>query len=115
MEAQISELNAKCDEHSRNVNDLQNQKSKIQNESTDLNRLLEEAEHKVGSLTKDKQSLQAQLDEAKHSLEDETRVQIFTNLSMSNEVRWMWRQNTPSCQIVLLYCSSLFNSTYSHQ
>lgn len=74
----MSELNAKVDEGTRAINDLQAQKNRMQMDAANLTRQLEEAEHKVGTLTKEKAALTAQLEEAKRSLEDETRVSQTT-------------------------------------
>lgn len=70
----MAELNSKVDESNRNVNELQSQKARLQQETADLTRQLEESEHRVGQLTKDKTQLTTQLEEAKRALEDETRV-----------------------------------------
>lgn len=56
------------------VADLNNFKNKAQIENTELTSQLEEAESKINSLTKAKNSLQAQLDETKQELEAENKV-----------------------------------------
>ena len=48
----------------------------MQAENADLTRQLEEAEHRVSQLSKDKSSLSTQFEEARRGLEDETRVSI---------------------------------------
>ena len=73
----MAELNAKIDESSRTISDLQSQKTKMQHESSDVNRQLEEAESRISQLNKERQALQAQLDEARRALEDETRVSLI--------------------------------------
>lgn len=47
---------------------------KMQAESADLTRQIEEAEHRVGVLSKEKQQLASQLEDARSNLEDESRV-----------------------------------------
>ena len=49
-------------------------KSRLQQESNELGRQLEEAESQISQLTKAKQALQKQLEEARANLEDESRM-----------------------------------------
>lgn len=56
------------------VADLTNFKNKTQAENTELAAQLEEAESKINSLTKAKNSLGSQLEETKHELQLETKV-----------------------------------------
>jgi len=53
---------------------MNSQRQRMQSENADLSRQLEESEHRVSVLSKDKASLAAQLEEAKRSLEEEARV-----------------------------------------
>lgn len=76
LEGQMVEVNAKFDEYQRNISDISTQKVKLQQESADLTRQLEEAEHQIGTLTKQKNLLTGQYDEAKAGLEEESRVGI---------------------------------------
>ena len=57
MEAQLSEMNSRIEESQ-----------------------LEDAEHNVGTLSKDKSSLSIQLEESRRSLDDETRVSPSTQI-----------------------------------
>lgn len=70
----MAELNSKIDASNRTIQELQSSKLKMQTESTDLSRQLEDAESRLSALNKERQALQAQLDEARRSLEEETRV-----------------------------------------
>jgi TolA-binding protein len=74
VQAQIDELNARLEESARTIQDLQGQKARVQNENVDLTRQLEDSESRVNQLNKERQALLQQLEEAKRSLEEETRV-----------------------------------------
>lgn len=81
LEGQLSEANAKLDEATRTINDMNAQKSRLAAENNDLMRQVEEAESQVNQLTKVKSQLASQLEEAKSSVEDESRVRssMFNN------------------------------------
>lgn len=83
MEAQLSEVNSKLDEASRNINDVGGAKGRLQAENAELTRQLEEAESQVNQLTKAKQNLSKSLEEAKTNLEEESRVRA----KLQGEVR----------------------------
>ena len=74
LEAQLAELNAKLEQSAREIVELNSVKAKAQAESAEHVRQIEEVESQVNQLTKLKQSLSKQLDEAKASLEEETRL-----------------------------------------
>ena len=56
------------------MQDLNNQKARFSQESSDVSAQLADAEHRVGALTKEKAALASQLEEARRSLEEETRA-----------------------------------------
>ena len=74
FENAISEANSRIEDANRTISDLGGQRNKMQAENADLTRQLEEAEHRVSQLSKERSSLASQLEEARSSLEDETRV-----------------------------------------
>ena len=76
VEMQMSELNDKIDQSSRTIVELNSTKSRLQMESTELTRHLEDAESKLSQLNKERQSFLSQLDDARKSLEEETRVSL---------------------------------------
>lgn len=81
QEAQFLELQAKAEETTRTITELQSQKVKFQQESADLTRQIEETEHRVSVLSKEKSYVSSQLEEARRSLDDETRVSIIIRTS----------------------------------
>jgi len=74
LESQLSELNAKFEQASREIQELNGAKSRAQAEAADLGRKLEEAESQVNQFNKAKQAVSKSLEEAKAALEEETRV-----------------------------------------
>ena len=66
-------MNDKCDSSQRQINDLNSEKSRIQNANNDLQRQLEEAQEQANQLGRAKSSLAKQLEEAQANLEDESR------------------------------------------
>ncbi len=73
-EAQLLELQQKLDEAQRAIVDLQGSKNKLVQESADLVKSNEDLDHQVNALQKLKQQTSTQLDEARHSLEEEVRA-----------------------------------------
>lgn len=78
VESQISELNSRLDESSRNIQDLQSTKARLLTESSELTRQLEESESKVNQLQRERSNLVAVLEDAKRALDDESRVSKST-------------------------------------
>jgi len=74
LESQLAELNAKLEQSSRELLDLNAFKSRAQSENADLARQLEEAEGNVSQLSRQKQTLSKQLDDTKAALEEESRI-----------------------------------------
>merc|ERR1711868_135500 len=74
LEAQLSEVNAKLDECSRNISDANQSKGRVLSENADVARQLEEAEAAVQKLNKEKFFLTKTLEEAKVNLDEETRI-----------------------------------------
>lgn len=77
LENTIAELQHKCDDSNRNVNDLNTQKAKMQAENANIIQQLEDVEHQCSAITKERNAMQSQLDEMRAALEEETRVIIF--------------------------------------
>lgn len=63
-----------CDEQARQVQDYASLKHRLQGESGDLVKQLEDAESQINSLNRIKQQIISQLEEAKRNLDEETRV-----------------------------------------
>ena len=74
LEAQLAELNAKLEQSAREIVELNTAKSRTQAESAEHVRQIEEAESQINQLTKFKQNMGKQLEEAKASLEEESRL-----------------------------------------
>lgn len=74
VESQISEFNSRLDESTRNIQDLQSAKFRLQSESSELTRQLEEAESRANQLNRDRGNVTALLEDANRSLDDEARV-----------------------------------------
>jgi len=74
LEAQLAELSAKLEQSAREIVELNAIKARSQAEIAEHGRLIEESESQINQLTKLKQSLGKQLEEAKASLEEESRL-----------------------------------------
>jgi len=74
LEAQLAEMNAKLEQSAREIVELNSVKARTQAESAEHIRQIEEAESQINQLTKFKQNLSKQLEEAKASLEEESRL-----------------------------------------
>uniref|UniRef100_A0A1I8HF45 Paramyosin n=1 Tax=Macrostomum lignano TaxID=282301 RepID=A0A1I8HF45_9PLAT len=83
LDGQLSDLQARLDEATRQIGDLQSQKNRAAQEGGELGRKLEEAEAQLGQLSKAKQQLTQQLEEARRNLEDESRLKS----KLSSDVR----------------------------
>ena len=66
-------MNDKCDSSQRQLNDLNSERSRLQNANNDLQRQLEEAQEQANQLGRAKSNLAKQLEEAHANLEDEGR------------------------------------------
>ena len=77
LEMQLSEMTSKLDETNRTLGDFDAAKKKLAAENAELSRQLEDAESQVAQLTKLKTSLQTQLEEAKRTADEESRVCAF--------------------------------------
>ena len=73
LEGQMGDLNDKCDAYQRQINDLNSEKSRLQNANNDLQRQLDEAQEQANQLGKARSNLARQLEEAQGALEDESR------------------------------------------
>jgi len=74
LEAQLAEMTAKLEQSAREIVELNSIKARSQAEIAEHGRQVEEAESQINQLTKFKQNLTKQLEEAKASLEEETRL-----------------------------------------
>jgi len=74
LEAQLAELNAKLEQSAREIVELNSVKARAQADSVEHVRQIEEAESQINQLTKLKQNMSKQLEEAKASLEEESRL-----------------------------------------
>merc|ERR1719340_544510 len=72
-QGQIVEANQKLDEFARALNDADSTKKKLQVESQDLTRQIEECENAIGALQKNKISLTTQLEDTKRLGDGEAR------------------------------------------
>ena len=93
LETQLHEVNARFDESSSHVSDLESTRDRLTSENGDLAQQLEEAESQMAQLSKQKQSLARQLEEIKGSLEEETRMRMklqsdSRNLQVRRPVRF---------------------------
>uniref|UniRef100_A0A803WBH8 Myosin heavy chain 2 n=1 Tax=Ficedula albicollis TaxID=59894 RepID=A0A803WBH8_FICAL len=74
LEDQFSEVRAKDDEHVRQINDLNTQKTRLQTENGELTRQLEEKESLISQLTRGKHTFTQQTEELKRQLEEENKA-----------------------------------------
>lgn len=74
LEMQLSECTGKLDDTNRALGDFDAAKKKLAAENSELQRQLEEAESQVAQLNKVKSSLSTQLEEAKRTADEESRV-----------------------------------------
>ncbi|KAF8361131.1 unc-54 [Pristionchus pacificus] len=73
FELQLSEIQTKCDEQSRQLQDFTSLKGRLHNENGDLGRQLEDAESQLSQLQRLKSQLTSQLEEARRSVDEEAR------------------------------------------
>ena len=83
LEQQLNDIQAKIEDQARQVTDLSHQKTKLGGENSDLIKQVEESEHQIATLTKAKVTLQQQVDEAKRTLEEETRGKGSASTSLN--------------------------------
>ena len=74
LESQLAELNAKLEQSTHEITELNAVKNRSQAQSVEHSRQLEEVEAQVIQLTKAKQTLSKQFDEIKVALEEESRL-----------------------------------------
>uniref|UniRef100_A0A915CQN1 Myosin-3 n=1 Tax=Ditylenchus dipsaci TaxID=166011 RepID=A0A915CQN1_9BILA len=73
FELQLSEMQTKCDEQTRQLQDFASLKSRISNENSDLSRQLEDAESQLNGISRVKAQLASQLEEARRTADEESR------------------------------------------
>ncbi|XP_016113511.1 myosin heavy chain, fast skeletal muscle-like [Sinocyclocheilus grahami] len=74
LEDQLSEIKAKSDENSRQLNDMNAQRARLQTENGEFSRQLEEKEALVSQLTRGKQAFTQQIEDLKRHVEEEVKV-----------------------------------------
>ncbi|KAM4613349.1 myosin heavy chain, fast skeletal muscle-like [Polymixia lowei] len=74
LEDQLSEFKAKNEEHIRQLNDINVQRSRLMTENGEFGRQLEEKESLVSQLTRGKQAYIQQIEELKRHLEEEVKA-----------------------------------------
>ncbi|XP_063043237.1 myosin heavy chain, fast skeletal muscle-like [Engraulis encrasicolus] len=74
LEDQTSEIKAKADENTRQLNDMSAQKARLTTENGEMARQLEEKEALVSQLTRGKQAYVQQIEELKRAVEEEVKA-----------------------------------------
>ena len=74
LEDQLSEIKAKSDEGARRINDLSAQRARLQSETGELGRQVEEKDALVSQLSRSKQAFTQQIEELKRLNEEEVKV-----------------------------------------
>ncbi|XP_069367056.1 myosin-7-like [Paralichthys olivaceus] len=74
MEDQMNEYRNKCDEYQRSLNDSTTHRAKLQAETDELSRQLEERVSLISQLTRGKNSYNQQLEDLKRQLEEEIKA-----------------------------------------
>ncbi|CAL8321068.1 unnamed protein product [Lota lota] len=74
LEDQLSEIKAKSDENSRQINDISAQRARLLTENGEFGRQLEEKEALVSQLTRGKQAFTQQIEELKRQIEEEVKA-----------------------------------------
>ncbi|VDD85927.1 unnamed protein product [Enterobius vermicularis] len=73
LEVQLTDLQSKAEEQSRQLQDCTSVRNRLSNESADLSRQLEDAEEQVNVLQRLKAQINSQLEEVKHAVDEEIR------------------------------------------
>ncbi|EPB79755.1 myosin head [Ancylostoma ceylanicum] len=73
FELQLTELQSKCDEQSRQLQDFNSLKGRLHNENSDISRQLEDAESQLNQFSRLKSQLTSQLEEARRTADEEAR------------------------------------------
>uniref|UniRef100_A0A183FJV6 Myosin-3 n=1 Tax=Heligmosomoides polygyrus TaxID=6339 RepID=A0A183FJV6_HELPZ len=73
FELQLTELQTKCDEQARQLQDFTSIKGRLHNENGDLTRQLEDAESQLNQFSRLKSQLTSQLEEARRTADEEAR------------------------------------------
>uniref|UniRef100_G3TF64 Myosin-2 n=1 Tax=Loxodonta africana TaxID=9785 RepID=G3TF64_LOXAF len=90
LEDQLSELKSKEEEQQR-INDLTAQRGRLQTESGEFSRQLDEKEALVSQLTRGKLAFTQQIEELKRQLEEEIKAELQRALSKANTEVAQWR------------------------
>jgi len=91
----LAELNAKLEQSAREIVELNAVKARSQAEVAEHVRVIEESESQINQLTKLKQNLGKQLEEAKASLEEESRLRAkfqseARNFQVAERLTYIW-------------------------
>lgn len=74
LELQLAEVQTRCDEQVRQLGDFQSLRGRLGNENNDLARQLEDLESQLAALQRLKMQLTSQLEEARRTADDESKV-----------------------------------------
>lgn len=77
LEEQVNDLRSQLGDAESNLVDAQGRISKASSEGSNINKLLEEAEHKLGIATKNNKLLESNLADAISQYEDEAKVRTI--------------------------------------
>lgn len=84
FELQLAEVQSRCDEQVRQLSDFQSMRGRLGNENNDLARQLEDLESQLAAMQRLKMGLTSQLEEARRTAEDESKV-FFKVFHLSQE------------------------------
>ncbi|VDM65006.1 unnamed protein product [Strongylus vulgaris] len=73
FELQLTELQSKCDDQSRQLQDFISLKGRLHNENSDISRQLEDAESQLNQFSRLKSQMTSQLEEARRTADEEAR------------------------------------------
>jgi chromosome segregation ATPase len=74
VESQISDLSLQIEESKISYQEVSSVKVRLQAENSEFTRQIEESESRLNQLSREKHNYITQLEEARHALDDESRV-----------------------------------------
>ncbi|XP_005063109.1 PREDICTED: myosin heavy chain, skeletal muscle, adult-like [Ficedula albicollis] len=80
LEDQLSELKTKEEQNQRMINDLNTQRARLQTESGEYSRQVEEKDALISQLSRGKQGFTQQIEELKRHLEEEIKVWKYSGV-----------------------------------
>jgi len=84
LEDQLQDLKHKLNDSESTLTEAQSKISKATNEGSNIGKLLEESEHKLGLLTKNNKTLESDLAEARSMADDEAKAKHDANQKLQN-------------------------------